>query len=220
VKRYANVTPSLSGCRQSTRTSRISPLCPTMSVNASGRLAALTTLSSAPEAERSASVQGVRLPPSVRMCAGKLVAARRLSRRSWGNELSSKLVLTSDQDVNDLTDRRLGVLRRRRWSLLLDGDGHALLLVRRHTSTRCLQLRRSKHREVVIRRNADHHERLLPWRALASGLKIRLKHLISEFLAECCGAYCLIFHQTDAFSSLIRRQNFAPSDALDIAGAA
>ena len=173
--RYANVTPSLLDCRQATRTSRISPLCPMMTVNVSGRPSASTTVSKAPKAERSPSVHETRFPLSVRICAEKLVAASRLSRRSWATVRSSEGVLTSDQYINDLADSWVGVLRRGWRSVLLNSHGYRLPGVTRHTLSARLQLRRAEHREVAVSRNANHVRRLHSAGLLLSRIKKRLK---------------------------------------------
>ena len=180
--RYANVTPSLLDCRQATRTSRISPLCPTMTVNVSGRPSASTAISKAPKAERSATLHETRLPSSVRICAGKLVAASRLSRRSWATVGSSEGVLASDQYVDDLADSWVGVLRRGWRSVLLNSHGYRLPGVARHTLSNRLQLRRAKHREVAVSRNANHVRRLHSAELLLSRIKKRLKSNFGYYL--------------------------------------
>ena len=179
-RRYANVTPSLSGWRQATRTSRISPLCPTMTVNVSGRPSASTTVNKAPKAERSASVHETRLPLSVRICAGKFVAVRRSSRRFWVTAIPSNDVLTSDQHIDDLADGYISVLWCGRGCPLLDRDWHRPLNVARYAVPYRLQLRRAEHREVVIRRNADHGTRLHSAKILPLAIKRRLKPLLSS----------------------------------------
>jgi hypothetical protein len=161
VRVYANVTPSRSGCRHATRTSRISPLCPTMSVNDSGSPSASATFSKTPEADRSITVQEARLPSSLRMCAGKFVAACRLSRRSELTRFLRLLALRSDLDVDDLSDD----LRRRllggRGSFLRHSHGHTMLFAEGQACTKSLQLRSPYHGKITVSRDGD-HMRLLP----------------------------------------------------------
>ena len=170
---YENVMPSLSGCRHATWTSLISPLCPTMSVNASGRLHVSYTFSNAPEVERSARVQEIRLPLLVRIWAGKFVAKRRSSRRSCVTVVSSKVAATSDQYVNDLADLR--VLRGWGRRLLFDSYRHGLPTIARHAVPNCLELGSAEHREVIVSRNAYHLWRLHSARLLSSRIKECLK---------------------------------------------
>lgn len=180
AKRYANVTPTRSACRQATRTSRISPLCPTIRVNVSGRPLAPRTFSCAPATERSASVQDSRLPLAVRMCAGKLVAKSRLSRRSWDITLSLLLRLKSHEYVDDLRDGRCGIGWCRRRCLLADRNGHALLVAQRDARSYCLQLCSSDHREITICRNADHRLRLHKAYRLCWPVKNALKKVFAR----------------------------------------